>query len=123
MAKKKVFVSFEHDTDFQLKETLIGQAKLPDSPFSISDVSLQEREPESEWQSKAQSAISRCDVFVVILGKNTHNAPGVLQEIKVAKGLKKRRFQLRPQGEKWNPMSGGGELVVWTWDNLKRKLS
>ncbi len=123
MAKKKVFVSFEYDADLQLKETLIGQAKLPDSPFSVNDYSLQEREPESEWLNKAQSAIARCDVFVVILGRDTHNAPGVLKEIKIAKGLKKRRFQLRPQGKKWNPMSGAGEMVVWTWDNLKRKLS
>ena len=73
--------------------------------------------------SKAQSAIARSEVFVVILGQNTHNAPGVLEEINIAKGLKKRRFQLRPQGKKWQPMSGAGEMVVWTWDNLKRKLS
>ena len=123
MAKKKIFVSFEYPTDFQRKETLIGQSKLPDSPFSVTDVSLQERHPDSTWLSKAQSAIARCDVFVVILGTNTHNAIGVLKEIKIAKGLKKRRFQLRPQGKKWQPMKGAGEMVVWTWPNLKRKLS
>ena len=43
MAKIKMFVSFEYPTDFQLKETLIGQSELPDSPFSVTDVSLQER--------------------------------------------------------------------------------
>ena len=74
--------------------------------------------------TKAQSAIARSEVFVVILGQNTHNAPGVLEEINIANvGLKKRRFQLRPQGKKWQPMSGAGEMVVWTWENLKRKLS
>ncbi len=122
MPKLKMFVSFEY-TDLQLKETLIGQARLPDSPFSVTDASLQEKQKDSVWLSKAQSAIARCDVFVVILGQNTHNACGVLKEIQVAKGLKKRRFQIRPQGKKWNPMSGAGEMVVWTWDNLKRKLS
>ena len=123
MAKIKMFVSFEYPTDFQLKETLIGQSELPDSPFSVTDVSLQERHPDPTWLSEAQSAIARCDVFVVLLGRNTHNARGVLKEIKIARGLKKRRFQLRPQGKKWQPMKGAGELVVWTWPNLKRKLS
>lgn len=123
MAKKKVFVSFDYETDLDLKENLIAQAKRQDSPFSVTDVSLQERKPEQEWVSKAQSTIARCDVFVVILGSNTHNAPGVIQEIAIARGLKKSRFQLRPQGEKWQPMKGAGEMIVWTWPNLKKKLA
>ena len=123
MAKTKVFVSFDYDTDLSLKEDLIAQAKRQDSPFSVSDVSLREVEPKSEWVSKAQSAIARCDVFVVILGENTHSAPGVIQEIAIAQELRKRRFQLRPQGKKWQPMSGAGEMVVWTWPNLQKKLA
>ena len=123
MAKTRIFVSFDYETDYQLKETLIGQANQQDSPFSVADFSLQERQPESDWLSKAQSAIARCDVFVTILGQNTHNAPGVLKEINVAKGLNKRRFQLRPQGKRWQPMSGGGKLVVWTWANLQKELA
>ena len=42
MAKTKVFVSFDYDHDVQLKDTLIGQSRLPDSPFSINDMSLRE---------------------------------------------------------------------------------
>ena len=123
MAKPKVFVSFNYATDHELKEDLMGQSRNPDSPFSMSDVSLKEREPEKDWRRKARQAISRCDVFVVILGQNTHSANGVIDEIKIAKELGKRRFQLRPQGKKWRPMKDGGELVVWTWDNLKREFS
>lgn len=123
MAKLKMFVSFDYETDHSLKGDLLAQAKRPDSPFSVTDVSLQEREPEREWLSKAKSAIAKCDVFVVILGGNTHSAPGVLKEIEIAAGMKKRRFQLRPQGAKWNPMKGAGEMIVWTWENLRQKLS
>ena len=123
MAKTKIFVSFDYETDFGLKETLIGQARQADSPFSVADFSLQERQPESDWLNKAQSAIARCDVFVTLLGENTHNAPGVLKEIAIAQGLNKRRFQLRPQGKRWGEMKGAGKLVVWTWANLKRELS
>ena len=123
MAKSKVFVSFEYDTDLNLKENLVAQAKLPDSPFSVTDVSLKEREPEQEWLSKAKRAIANCDVFVVILGANTHNAPGVLKEIEIAKGMNKPRFQLMPQRKKWNQMDEAGDVVVWKWKNLRRKLS
>ena len=123
MAKSKVFVSFDYATDHSLKGDLIAQAERPDSPFSVTDVSLQEREPEQEWLCKAKRAIANCDVFVVILGANTHSAPGVLEEIKIARSMKKRRFQLRPQGKNWKSMKGVGETVTWTWENLRRKFT
>ena len=46
MAKKKVFVSFDFDNDKVLKEFIIGQSKLSDSPFEVSDHSLKEEKPE-----------------------------------------------------------------------------
>lgn len=68
MAKKKVFVSFDYETDLDLKEGLVAQAKRQDSPFSVTDVSLQERAPEQEWVSKAQRAIAGCDVSLSYWG-------------------------------------------------------
>ena len=123
MAKKKVFVSFDYETDYNLKGSLIGQAKQPDSPFAVSDVSLKEREPEQEWLAKAKAAIAGCDVFVVILGRNTHSAPGVIKEIEIAKGMNKPRFQLMPQRKDWRQMDGAGCVVDWKWANLKKKLA
>ena len=41
--RKRVFVSFDYDNDKSLKEFIIGQAKLPDSPFEASDWPLQVR--------------------------------------------------------------------------------
>ena len=123
MARTKVFVSFEYETGYELKETLIGQAKQQDSPFSVTDSSLKEREPESVWRDKARQAIEGCDVFVTLLSENTHNAPGVLEEIKIARKLGKPRFQLRARGHRWRAMRGAGELVVWTWPNLQRALA
>ena len=123
MARTKIFVSFEYKTGYGLKEDLIAQARQPDSPFSVTDFSLREREPESDWLDKAKRAIARCDVFVTLLSKDTHNAPGVLEEIKIARGLGKPRFQLRAQGHKWREMPDAGKLVVWTWANLQRELA
>ena len=123
MARTKIFVSFEYKTGYELKETLIGQAEQPDAPFSVTDFSLQKREPESDWLDKAKQAIEGCDVFVTLLSKDTHTAPGVLEEIKIARRLRKPRFQLRAQGHKWRAMRGAGKLVVWNWPNLQRELS
>ena len=77
MAKKKVFVSFDFDNDKILKDFIIGQAKLEDSPFEVSDHSLKEAAPEKDWLIKATAGITRADVFIVMLGPRTRKAPGV----------------------------------------------
>lgn len=123
MAKKKVFLSFDFDNDKNLKNSFIAQAKLPDSPFSVNDFSLKEAYPDDKWVSKAQSAIARCELFIVLLGKNTHSAPGVLTEIGIASGLKKERFQLKPQKKKRSPIPDAGEVMSWKWDNLRKRWS
>ncbi len=46
MAKKKVFLSYDYDNDLNLKNAFIGQAKHPDSPFSVNDYSLKEAHPD-----------------------------------------------------------------------------
>ncbi|MDO8491333.1 MAG: hypothetical protein Q7T04_04895 [Dehalococcoidia bacterium] len=123
MAKKKVFLSFDFDNDLELKNSFLAQAGLADSPFSINDYSLREAHPDNLWLSKAQSAVAKCDLFIVILGDNTHKAPGVLKEVKIAAGLGKERFQLRPQGSKAHPLSDAGKVVVWKWKNIKVEWS
>jgi hypothetical protein len=123
--KKKVFVSFDFDNDKFLKEAIIGQAKNEDSPFEASDHSLKEAAPEKEWLERAKAAITRSDVVIVMLGPKTKNAPGVLKEVKIAKDLKKERFQLigyREGAEQW-AVPDGGRTYKWTWENLKNLLA
>lgn len=121
MAKTKVFASYDYEHDSDMKSNLIAESKKPDSPFSINDLSLQEKEP--DWQQKARAAIERCDVVVVLLGDNTHQASGVRREIKMAKQIGKRRFQLRKQGYNPKPLEGAGDVVAWRWKNLKKYLA
>jgi len=125
MAKKKVFVSFDFDNDKTLKEFMIGQAKLQDSPFEVIDFSLKEAAPEKDWLDKARAAISRSEVFVVMLGSKTKNAPGVLKEVKFANELKKSKFQIigyKEGSEDW-AVPDGGRVYRWNWENLKQLLS
>jgi len=125
MDKKKVFVSFDFDNDKILKDFIVGQAKLEDSPFQVSDFSLKETVPEKDWIEKARSAIARSDVFIVMLGSKTKKASGVLKEVKLANDLKKTKFQIigyKDGSEDW-AVPDAGRVYRWNWDNLKKLLS
>lgn len=125
MAKKKVFVSFDFDNDRTLKEFIIGQAKLDDSPFEVTDLSLKEAAPEKDWLDKARAAISRSEVFIIMLGPKTKTAPGVLKEVKLANELTKTKFQLigyKDGSADW-AVPNAGRVYAWDWDNLKKLLA
>jgi hypothetical protein len=124
MAKTRVFVSFDFDNDKVLKDFIIGQAKLPDSPFQISDHSLKEAAPQKSWETKALAAISRAEIFVVMLGPKTRRAPGVKKEIAMAKSLGKKRIQIigyKGGSRDW-AVPDAGVTYIWSWDSLKKLL-
>ena len=123
VAKKRVFVSFDFDNDKALKDFIIGQAQLPDSPFEVN--SLKEAQPQRDWETKARAAISRSDVLIVMLGSRTRSASGVLKEVKLAQELEKTRFQVigyRNGSAHW-AVPGAGRTYRWNWDNLKKLLA
>jgi hypothetical protein len=125
MANTKVFVSFDYDNDRVLRDFIIGQAKNPDSPFEVADHSLKEEAPEKDWAEKARRAISRSDVFIVMLGSKTKKASGVLKEVKMANDLDKRKLQIigyKEGSEDW-AVPNAGRVYRWDWDNLKKLLS
>lgn len=125
MPKKRVFVSFDFDNDKTLKDFIVGQSKLPDSPFDVADHSLKEAQPQRDWESKARAAISLSEVFIVMLGSRTRWAPGVLKEVKMAQELSKPRFQIvgyRDGSEDW-AVPGAGRTYRWNWTNLKALLA
>lgn len=121
MAKTKVFVSYDYEHDSDMKNSLINQSKRADSPFSINDLSLNEKT--TNWQQKARKTIEKCDVFVVLLRENTHQASGVIREVRMAREIGKRRFQLREKGHNPQSLQDAGEVVAWTWNNLKKYLT
>lgn len=125
MAKVRVFVSFDFDNDKALKDFIIGQSRLADSPFEVIDHSLKEAAPEKDWEAKAHAAIARADKFIVMLGSRTRYAPGVKKEVAMAKELGKPRFQIigyQGGSEDW-AVPDGGRTYRWNWENLKNLLS
>lgn len=122
--KKPIFVSFDFDHDQGLKHLFLGQAKLARSPFSIVDFSLQEAAPEKEWVNKACIAIRQSELVLVVVGKYTHRARGVLKEVEIARqeGIKIVQMTGYKTGG-FTPVPGAGRLYAWNWDNLEKLLS
>jgi hypothetical protein len=123
MTKKRVFVSFDFDNDKKLKDFIIGQSKLSDSPFAVIDHSLKEAAPENNWKTKARAAIKRSEVVVVMVGPKTSKAQGVLAEVAMAReeGVPIVQVIGYKDGE-YTAVPNAGRLYRWNWDNLKKLL-
>jgi len=126
MAKKRTFISFDYDNDSDLKLLLVGQAKNPDSPFEIADMSIKET-IDSNWKAKARTRIKGCDVVVVICGQKTDTAAGVTAELKIAQEEKIPYFLLNGRSDKNCVIPKGAlasdKLYKWSWDNLKSLIN
>jgi hypothetical protein len=123
-AKKRVFISFDFDNDKALKDFLVGQSKLEDSPFEIADWSMKEAAPQANWEKEAEAKIKRSDVVIVMVGEKMHKAPGVLKEIAIARRNGKKIIQIIGYREgKYTAVPNGGELYRWNWENLKKLLA
>ncbi len=122
MSNPKVFVSFDYDYDETLKTFLIGQSKLPDSPFEISDWSIKEH-ISGDWKAKARTRIKRSDIVVIICGMHTNTAAGVSAELTIAQEERKPYFLLNGYKDKTckkpNSAKAGDSIYKWTWPNLK----
>lgn len=123
MAKKKVFISFDFDNDKVLKDFVIGQARLPDSPFEVEDWSMKEAAPERNWEVEAEMRIRRSDAILVIVGNYTHRAPGVLKEVALANYHSKKICQMIGYRDSSpTPVQNAGPLYSWEWNFLKNFL-
>ncbi|MBP2641040.1 MAG: hypothetical protein H6Q66_1991 [Firmicutes bacterium] len=126
MVKKRTFISFDYDNDSDLKILLVGQAKNPDSPFAITDMSIKET-IDSNWKAKARTRIKSCDVVIVMCGEKTDAASGVSAELKIAQEEEVSYFLLhgRPGKTCAKPKAAlaKDKVYKWTWDNLKKLIN
>lgn len=121
--KKRVFVSFDFDNDKILKDFIIGQARLQDSPFDVIDHSLKEAAPMKDWEDKARAAIKKSDIVVVMVGPKTHKASGVITEVKMAREEGKNIVQVIGYKDgNYTAVPDAGRLYSWNWENLKKVL-
>lgn len=122
MATKSAFISFDFDHDGDLRGNLVAQAKKPESPFSITDWSVQEPITEN-WRQNVRDRISRTDLTIVICGEHTHDAAGVAAEVAIAREEGKPYFLLKGRRKKTctKPKNAlkDDKIHKWKWKNLK----
>ena len=122
--RTRVFVSFDYDRDRSLKNFLIGQSRLPNSPFLVADWSIKRAAPNSRWIAEARDRISRADVLLVLAGPQTYRSPGVRTEVAIARNLGVPVVQLIGRRDvRCPPVPNGGRRYRWTWDNLESMLN
>ena len=120
--KKRVFISFDFDHDKDTKIMLVGQAKLPDSPFYFKDASV--KEPLTyDWKEKVQRRMDNIDILIILCGEDTHKASGVAAELTIAQEKNKEYFLLAAYPDKTctkpTSLKSSDKVYKWTWPNLK----
>ena len=121
MPNVKIFVSFEFDKDADLKDNFFSQS-AEQSPHRVVSCSLNEAYPDQRWKDKATAAIRECDAVIVLVGQDTHNAPGVKTEVEIAKRLGKPVLQVIPQGRPYNGLTDIDASIPWEWKRINAQI-
>ena len=85
MSSPRAFISFDFDNNSTEKLLFVGQIKNSRTPFNAEDWSSKSSLPQSEWEKLIKAKINKCNVLIVLVGKKTHFASGVIKEIQFAK--------------------------------------
>ena len=124
MAKVKVFLSFEFDRDADLYRNFLQNARCH-SDHDFEDCSMDEAyQPHNDrWKKKARKKIGLSEIVIVLLGDDTHNAPGVEVEMTFKNQQKKPGFQIRPKKRTSGSVKGGGDVIPWNWKKIDAKIA
>ena len=121
MPTLNIFVSFEFDRDNDLKNNFLEQAR-ENTQHRVRNFSLNEAYPDETWRIRAREAIRECDVVVVLIGQDTHNAQGVMVETDMARSFGKPIIQVRPQGRPYQGLTRLGDPITWRWSRINAVL-
>ncbi len=124
MGKKKVFISFDFDNDQFLRDSIVGQSKLEDSPFEIEDWSVKIPWDQDEWKKNCLAKIKRTSLVLVMVGEETSTCSGVKAEIKMAKEASVPAVGIKGYKDKDCPRPDGLKgYYNWTWENVKNLIN
>ena len=121
MPNLNIFVSFEFDKDNELKTQFYQQAQKL-TQHRVRNCSLNESYPDQCWKNKAKKSISECDVVIVLIVEDTHNASGVIVETDIARSLNKPIIQIRPQPRSYKGLTRLDDPIPWKWKRINTTL-
>ena len=123
----RVFISFDYDEDRGVAALLGGQLRRAGSGFEIENWSMKEAAPQRLWKDGARRRINRSDVVLVVVGRQSYRAPGVLAEVAMARAAQPPvpirqvigyRDLVLPTA-----VPNAGRLYRWGSDNLSTVLA
>lgn len=118
---RPVFLSFEFEKDAGRRGTFLGDAKV-NCEFAIIDKSLPRARHDEQWRREAQVRIEASSVVIVLLGPDTHTAPGVKDELSLAGGVHCPVVQLMPQKKNYGLVAKSGAVCEYKWKTINRML-
>jgi hypothetical protein len=120
MATPRAFVSFDYDNNESSRRLFVGQGKEKSpTSFTISDWSSKDKLPQKTWEQTIEEKIGRCNMLIVLVGRSTHRAAGVLKEIAMAKRKNVPVFGVYVDGASATTLLPTGlqrnRTMAWKW--------
>lgn len=126
LRRRRVFISFDYDRDRGVAALLGGQLRRG-TDFEVENWSMKEAAPQRLWRVEAGRRINRSDVLLVVVGRYTYRARGVLDEVRMARNAQPLvpirqiigyRDLIAPRR-----VPNAGRLYRWGRDNLATVLN
>jgi hypothetical protein len=126
MANPRTFISFDFDNNSGEKLYFAGQAKNSRTPFNIEDWSSKTSLPQKEWEALIEEKINKCNIVIVLVGKKTSTATGVIKEIEFSKSQSVPVFGIYVGGaDSTTPLPIGlqrNRTVDWNWEAIANAI-
>ena len=119
---RSVYLAFEFDRDAHRRDAFIAQAARH-CDFVLNDRSMPEAAHSERWRREASERIRSSDVVIVLLGSDTHNAPGVRDELNLARQWRRPIVQLMPQRYDYGLVSDDIPVCRSKWVRINKMLS
>ena len=126
MGNPRAFISFDFDNNQEEKRFFAGQAKNSKTPFNIEDWSSKDHLPQNQWEKLINEKVRKCNLMIVLVGKKTANAKGVLKEIQFARNNNVPVFGVYVGGA--NNLSdlpiglSRSRTITWVWESIARQI-
>jgi hypothetical protein len=126
MSNPRTFISFDFDHNANDKILFAGQAKNSKTPFNIEDWSSKSPLPQSQWEKMIEDKINRSNMLVVLVGRSTYSATGVIKEISFARKNNVPIFGVYVDGAGTNTILptglSEGRVINWNWDSIANAI-
>lgn len=122
MPHPRAFISFDFDNNKTDRDFLVGQAYNSRTPFDMQDWSSKEELPQREWEALINAKINKCNMVIVLVGRKTSSAIGVVKEIAFAKANNIPTFGIFVGGADPScPLPLGlplNRIIKWNWESI-----